>query len=174
MAQDPTDLHTRTSTTGGRERRDHPQGARPHRSGVVGAGRRVDVRDLGRRRVQGPRGRTPMAASGSRMHHSFGVWPALIDDHTEVLTCDPGRELLLKARGWPAGEAHVRIQVTMGNTPDSSIVSIVEDVTGGPAGSSTPRPATAHHPPKHRSPPPARADRRRPLPSQPEGNSDLF
>lgn len=59
---------------------------------------------------------------GSRVHHSFGVWPAVIDDHTEVLTSDPGHELLLKARGWPAGQAHVRIQVT----PDNSTVSITD------------------------------------------------
>lgn len=69
---------------------------------------------------------------GSRVHHSFGVWPAVIDDDTEVLATDPGRELLLKARGWPAGEAHVRIRVAAGNTPDNSAVSITEDVTGGP------------------------------------------
>jgi len=69
---------------------------------------------------------------GGRLHHSFGVWPALIDDHTEVLTSDPRRELLLKARGWPAGEAHVRIKVTPTGA-DGSIVSIAEDATGGPA-----------------------------------------
>jgi hypothetical protein len=77
---------------------------------------------------------------GSKVHHSFGVWPALINDHTEVLACDPGRELLLKARGWPAGEARVRIQLTPGNVPNSSIISIAEDATGGP-GRLVPRPA---------------------------------
>jgi hypothetical protein len=77
---------------------------------------------------------------GARIHHSFGVWPALIDDHTEVLTCDPGRELLLKARGWPAGEAHVRITVTPASTPNISIISMTEDVTSGP-GHLIPRPA---------------------------------
>src|SRR6476660_4074808 len=51
-------------------------------------------------------------APGRRLHHSFGIWPAMINDHTEVLTADPGRELLLLARGWPAGEATVRIRVT--------------------------------------------------------------
>lgn len=68
---------------------------------------------------------------GSRLHHSFGVWPALIDDHTEVLTSEPGRTLLLKARGWPAGEAQVRIQISA-NGPDVSIVSIAEDAIAGP------------------------------------------
>ena len=69
---------------------------------------------------------------GSRLHHSFGIWPALINDHTEVLSVDPGRELRLKARGWPAGEATVRIHITPGSTPGSSVVSIVEDATSGP------------------------------------------
>lgn len=69
---------------------------------------------------------------GSRLHHSFGIWPALINDHTEVLTVDPGRELRLKARGWPAGEATVRIHVTPGSVMGSSTVSIVEDATSGP------------------------------------------
>lgn len=77
--------------------------------------------------------------AGSRLHHSFGVWPVLIDDHTEILACDPGRELLLKARGWPAGEAHIRIKVTAAGT-HGSIVSIAEDATSGP-GRMIPRPA---------------------------------
>jgi hypothetical protein len=77
-------------------------------------------------------------ARGSRLHHSFGVWPALIDDTTEVLTCDPGRTLLLKARGWPAGEAHVQIKVA-GDGADRSIVSIGEDAIAGP-GRLLPRP----------------------------------
>ena len=68
---------------------------------------------------------------GSRLHHSIGVWPALIDDHTEVLAADPGHGLLLKARGWPAGEARIRIKVT-GVGTHGSVVSIAEDATGGP------------------------------------------
>ena len=75
---------------------------------------------------------------GSRLHHSFGVWPALIDDHTQVLTADPGRTLVLKARGWPAGEAQVRIQVAA-NGPDGSTISITEDAIAGP-GRLLPRP----------------------------------
>lgn len=78
--------------------------------------------------------------TGSKVHHSFGVWPAVIDDHTEVQSCQPGRELLLKARGWPAGEAHVRLHLSPGHTPDTSTVSIVEDATSGP-GVLIPRPA---------------------------------
>lgn len=69
---------------------------------------------------------------GSRLHHSAGIWPALIDDHTEVLAADPGRELTLNARGWPAGEATVRIHISPGTVPGSSTVRIVEDAVTGP------------------------------------------
>lgn len=70
---------------------------------------------------------------GSRLHHSSGIWPALIDDHTEVLAADEGRELRLTARGWPAGEAIVRIHTSPGTTPGSSTVRIVEDAIRSPA-----------------------------------------
>lgn len=79
---------------------------------------------------------------GSRIHHSVGLWPTLLDDHTEVLEMRDGpvvRELLLHARAWPAGAAHVRIRVTPARA-NHCTVSIVEDVTGGP-GRLVPRPA---------------------------------
>jgi hypothetical protein len=71
-------------------------------------------------------------SAGSRVQHSFGIWPAVIDDHTEVLDAVPGRELRLRARGWPAGEAEVRILLTAGSMPGTSVVSIMEDATSGP------------------------------------------
>ena len=69
-------------------------------------------------------------AVGARLHHSVGTWPLLIDDTTEVLEVDEGRRLLLKARGWPAGEAHVEISLR----PDggSTQVTMEEDATAGP------------------------------------------
>jgi hypothetical protein len=73
-------------------------------------------------------------ATGSRIHHSFGIWPTLIDDNTEVLKSvgtGPVRELVLQARGWPAGEAQVRLLIAPAPA-DHSTVSIVEDVTNGP------------------------------------------
>ena len=33
---------------------------------------------------------------GSRIHHSAGVWPAVINDDTEVLGCEPLRRLVLR------------------------------------------------------------------------------
>lgn len=68
---------------------------------------------------------------GSQLHHSAGVWPALINDSTEVLSSDPPRELVLKARGWPTGEAHVRILLTP-TGPQSASVRFFEDAVSGP------------------------------------------
>ncbi len=69
---------------------------------------------------------------GTRIHHSFGVWPGLIDDNSEVLSADPPRELLLIARGWPAGEAHVHLTLTSQGSARTR-VRLVEDVMTGPA-----------------------------------------
>lgn len=93
---------------------------------VVGASR---IRDVDRQWPQ----------VGSRLHHSFGLWPVLIDDHTEVLGCDPGRQLVLEARGWPAGAARVRIMVSAAGT-HGSVVRLAADVSDGP-GRLIPRPA---------------------------------
>jgi len=67
---------------------------------------------------------------GARLHHSVGTWPLLIDDNTEVLEVDPGRRLLLQARGWPAGEATV--EFVLEETADGTLVTIHEDATAGP------------------------------------------
>ncbi|MGO4692382.1 SRPBCC family protein [Glaciibacter sp. 2TAF33] len=67
----------------------------------------------------------------STIHHSVGVWPALLDDSTVLLEWNPPRHAMLKARGWPAGEAHVAIDVQpRGN---GCVVRITEDVVAGPA-----------------------------------------
>ena len=76
---------------------------------------------------------------GSRLHHSVGNWPLLLDDQTEVLECRPRRLLRLKAHGWPAGAAEVVIELDP--QPDSStLVRIQEDASDGPA-TLVPRPA---------------------------------
>lgn len=74
---------------------------------------------------------------GSRLYHSVGVWPALLDDHTEVLESDPGRRLVLRARAWPAGEAKVELELH----PDGEGTEVVmrEDATSGP-GTLMPKP----------------------------------
>jgi hypothetical protein len=63
-------------------------------SWVVGASR---IRDVG----------DDWPAVDSKIHHSFGVWPAVIDDTTSVVEWDPPRRAEFVARGWPLGEAHV-------------------------------------------------------------------
>lgn len=92
---------------------------------VVGASRMREVDDT-------------WPAVGSRLHHSVGTWPLLIDDTTEVLEVDEGRRLLLKARGWPAGEAHV--EISLEPSGDATLVTIVEDASAGP-GLLVPKPA---------------------------------
>ena len=84
---------------------------------VVGASRMRDVDES-------------WPAVGSSLHHSVGVWPALIDDSTSVLEAVPQRMLRLRARGWPAGEAEVvfELEPRDGGTE----VTIVEDAVAGP------------------------------------------
>ena len=69
-------------------------------------------------------------AVGSRIHHSAGVWPMLINDVSLVKEYDPPHTLLLQAKGWPAGEAHIRLTVTP--SPGGCTVTIREDATAGP------------------------------------------
>jgi uncharacterized protein YndB with AHSA1/START domain len=85
---------------------------------VVGASRMRDV-DEG------------WPAPGAKLHHSFGTWPLLIDDTTEVLELEPDRRLVLEARGWPVGSA--RVEITVEEAGGGSLVSIAEDVSDGPA-----------------------------------------
>jgi uncharacterized protein YndB with AHSA1/START domain len=68
---------------------------------------------------------------GTRLHHSFGVWPTLIDDETEVLDAVEPTRLVLKARGWPLGEAHVQLDLHA-RSSRACIVEITEDVVSGP------------------------------------------
>jgi len=84
---------------------------------VVGASRMREVDDA-------------WPAAGSRLYHSVGVWPALIDDHTEVIESVPNRSLTLRARAWPVGAAEVVIRLRP--VGDETEVEIVEDAVSGP------------------------------------------
>ena len=84
---------------------------------VVGASRMRDVDES-------------WPAVGARLHHSVGTWPLLIDDTTEVVEVEEGKRLLLLARGWPAGQAHVDISLEPAG--DTTVVTITEDATAGP------------------------------------------
>ena len=91
---------------------------------VVGASRMRDVDDT-------------WPAVGSLLHHSVGTWPLLIDDTTEVLEVEEDRRIVLKARGWPMGEA--RVEISLRPTADATVVTIVENATAGP-GALVPKP----------------------------------
>ncbi|KRF34295.1 SRPBCC family protein [Nocardioides sp. Soil805] len=84
---------------------------------VVGAARMREVEDT-------------WPAVGSRLHHSVGLWPLLIDDNTEVLESDPGRSLTLRARGWPLGEAQIVIRLLPVGAETE--VRIAEEPVSGP------------------------------------------
>ena len=40
---------------------------------------------------------------GGTIHHSIGVWPALLNDETVAVACEPLQELVLIAKGRPSG-----------------------------------------------------------------------
>ena len=48
---------------------------------------------------------------GSTMHHSIGVWPAVISDSTVVESCIPERELVLVANARPFGKARITLRL---------------------------------------------------------------
>jgi len=77
---------------------------------------------------------------GTRIHHSAGVWPAVIDDETVSLAVDAPHRLELRAKGWPMGEADVVIEIESSGT--GSLVRIHEDAVSGP-GLLVPQPVRA-------------------------------
>ena len=76
-------------------------------------------------------------APGSRLHHSVGLWPVMLDDHTEALACDPVERLELQARAWPLGEA--RVVVSLRPADGGTEIEMEEGLTHGP-GTVLPRP----------------------------------
>src|SRR3954454_5133299 len=66
----------------------------------------------------------------TKLHHAVGAWPLTLQDKTEVTECDPGRRLLMKARGWPAGEASV--EFTLRPSGDRTLVEIHEEPISRP------------------------------------------
>ncbi|MFJ4220279.1 SRPBCC family protein [Curtobacterium luteum] len=69
-------------------------------------------------------------AVGSRIHHSFGVWPIVIDDTTTVEVWDPPRAMTIRPKGWPIGEA--RVELTVEEHRRGCKVTIVENAIAGP------------------------------------------
>lgn len=92
---------------------------------------------VGASRVRGVDSTWP--TPGSQIHHSFGVWPAVIDDETTCLVAEPGRRMVLRPQGWPMGEAEVILTITPVDE-GSCDVEILEDAVKGP-GTLVPRAA---------------------------------
>ncbi len=51
-------------------------------------------------------------APGTKFHHTIGVGPFTLDDHTEVLEAERPRLLKLRAKGRPLGTASVTLRMT--------------------------------------------------------------
>lgn len=69
-------------------------------------------------------------AVGTKIHHSFGIWPFVINDTTTVLEYDEPRRMVIQARGWPVGEARVEVEVEP--HPRGSRVTLRENPVKGP------------------------------------------
>jgi uncharacterized protein YndB with AHSA1/START domain len=50
-------------------------------------------------------------APGSKFHHTIGVGPLTLDDHTVSLESEPPRRLVLRAKGRPIGTAKVTMEL---------------------------------------------------------------
>jgi hypothetical protein len=68
---------------------------------------------------------------GTKLHHSVGTWPLLLDDETVVHAVTPGLSLKLRAKARPGGVAQVTIRLEALGA--ETRVVIEEDVVSGPA-----------------------------------------
>jgi uncharacterized protein YndB with AHSA1/START domain len=71
-------------------------------------------------------------AHGTKIHHSVGLWPFLINDDTEVEKVEPPREIQLRVRAWPTGEGQVNI-ICEPHEGNQTKVTIIETAVSGPA-----------------------------------------
>ena len=67
-------------------------------------------------------------APGSKIHHTVGLGPLEISDHTESLEADAPRRLQLRAKGRPLGTAKVTLEMTPKD--GGTVVSITENPDG--------------------------------------------
>jgi len=69
---------------------------------------------------------------GSRFHHTVGMWPVHINDHSELEAFDPPRSMRLSVRATALVRATVTISVR--GDESSSIVCIAEEPRAGLVG----------------------------------------
>jgi uncharacterized protein YndB with AHSA1/START domain len=67
---------------------------------------------------------------GSKLFHASGVWPAVVNDETEVEAANPGSSLVLLAKARPFGLARVTIQLQPDG--DGTTVTMHEEPVAGP------------------------------------------
>lgn len=84
---------------------------------------------VGASRMRSVEGAWP--SPGAVLHHSVGVWPALLDDTSRVEVWEPPHRAVLRARGWPIGEAKVEFRVRPHGR--GCLVRIDEEPVKGPA-----------------------------------------
>lgn len=69
-------------------------------------------------------------APGTRIQHSIGIWPAVINDETVVESCVPHQELVMLAKTGPVGAA--RITLRLSDIPGGCRVEMDEVFVRGP------------------------------------------
>ena len=69
-------------------------------------------------------------AVGTRIHHSVGGWPLMVEDVSEVLEMETSRKLVLKVKVWPlfAGIVKVELEPHSGGT----LATMSEEFVAGP------------------------------------------
>ena len=67
-------------------------------------------------------------APGSRFHHTVGVGPLSVDDHTECLEADAPNRLRLRAKARPLGTAQVTLELAPSG--DGTYVRMTENPDG--------------------------------------------
>jgi uncharacterized protein YndB with AHSA1/START domain len=67
-------------------------------------------------------------APGAKLHHTIGLGPLTLQDHTEVLEAQPPQYLRLRAKGRPLGTATVILRMTP--VDGGTCVEIVEHPDG--------------------------------------------
>jgi uncharacterized protein YndB with AHSA1/START domain len=67
-------------------------------------------------------------AAGSRFHHTIGMGPLTLDDHTEALEAEPPQRLKLRAKGRPLGTATVTLEMIPDD--DGTTVRMTENPDG--------------------------------------------
>ena len=84
---------------------------------------------VGARRIRDVDGNFP--EPGSRFHHAVGFGPLELKDHTEVVSAEPDRRMVLSARARPATVASIDLQLE--GRGNSTKVVMYEETEKGPA-----------------------------------------